>query len=129
MKIFTKQERNITILLVAFLIVGVLIRITKEKLFLDSSENLKLIAVSEEINSIYSAEFIADTVSTEITLVNINSADAVELTNLPGIGPALANRIIVDREQSGSYKNLEELSRVKGIGDKVLKKILPHITL
>ena len=49
--------------------------------------------------------------------VNINSATLEELDNLPGIGPALANRIIEYREENGKFKNIEDIQNVKGIGE------------
>ena len=51
-------------------------------------------------------------------LVNINTADVVLLQTLPGIGPVTAEKIVADREKSGNYTSLDELSRVSGIGPK-----------
>ncbi len=50
--------------------------------------------------------------------ININKANQEELTALPGIGEALANRIINYRQQHGSFKNVEEIRNVSGIGEK-----------
>ena len=49
--------------------------------------------------------------------VNINEASQAELETLPGIGPALASRIIEYREQNGKFNKIEDLQNVKGIGD------------
>ncbi len=48
--------------------------------------------------------------------VILNTATAEELSQLPGIGPALAARIVVDRRERGPYRSLEDLARVRGIG-------------
>lgn len=61
--------------------------------------------------------------------VNINTADQSQLELLPGIGPALAQRIIDDRTKRGVYQRIEDLDRVKGIGPKLLAKLRPNITL
>ncbi|CAN5744275.1 hypothetical protein BH11PLA1_BH11PLA1_07070 [soil metagenome] len=59
--------------------------------------------------------------------MDINRATAAELELLPGIGPALAARIIEDRAKNGAYKTTAQLDRVAGIGPKKLAKILPLI--
>lgn len=54
--------------------------------------------------------------------VDINSANADELTELPGIGPALAERI-VEYRQSRRFENASQLQRVDGIGPSTLENI------
>lgn len=54
--------------------------------------------------------------------VNINTADAATLAaELSGIGPALAEAIVADREQNGMFNAPEDLARVRGIGERVLE--------
>jgi competence protein ComEA len=54
--------------------------------------------------------------------VNINTADAAALAHeLSGVGPALAEAIIKDREQNGPFTSPESLSRVKGIGQRIIE--------
>ncbi len=48
--------------------------------------------------------------------LDINGADASALRTLPGIGPALARRIVADRESHGPFRISEDLLRVSGIG-------------
>ncbi len=48
--------------------------------------------------------------------VNVNEADSAALEALPGVGPALARRIVADRAAHGAYRSMTELSRVPGIG-------------
>lgn len=63
------------------------------------------------------------TVTTEPALVNINTATAEELDELPGVGPATAEAIITDREESGPFASIEDLMRVSGIGEKKFEKL------
>ncbi|MDD3333933.1 MAG: ComEA family DNA-binding protein [Eubacteriales bacterium] len=62
-------------------------------------------------------------VPTPAGAVNINAAGEDELCLLTGIGPALAQRIIDEREQNGPFAYAEDLTAVKGIGQKTLEKI------
>ena len=61
--------------------------------------------------------------------VNINTATAQELTTLPGIGQAKAEAIIQYREANGHFKSVEQLTEVKGIGDKILEKLKDEATV
>ncbi len=61
--------------------------------------------------------------------ININTAPAAELQKLPRIGPKIAQRIIDFRNQNGNFKNIEEIIKVRGIGEKVFKQIKDMITV
>ena len=61
--------------------------------------------------------------------VNLNSATAVQLQTLPGIGASTAQRILDYRQKNGAYKKIEELMNVKGIGEKSFLKLKPLITV
>ena len=53
----------------------------------------------------------------------MNTADAATLEQLPGIGPALAARIIDHREQVGPFGSLEDLDAVSGIGPAMMERL------
>lgn len=59
--------------------------------------------------------------------VNINTADKKLLTQLPGIGPVTADSILQYRKANGEFKSIDELTKVKGIGDKTLAKLKPYL--
>lgn len=58
-------------------------------------------------------------------LLRINSATQADLETLPGVGPALAGRIIDYRTQSGRIENCEQLDEVSGIGPALLEQLCP----
>ena len=60
-------------------------------------------------------------------VVNINTATVEQLQLLPGIGPALAERVVAFREANGPFKAIEELQAVKGIGEKALERLRPYL--
>lgn len=61
--------------------------------------------------------------------LNINLADAEQLTTLPGIGTARADAIIRYRLKNGPFKTVESLSDVPGIGSKIMEKIRSLVTI
>jgi competence protein ComEA len=61
--------------------------------------------------------------------VNLNTATAAELQNLPGIGEKTALRIIEYRQKKGPFKKIEELMNVQGIGEKSFLKLRSQITV
>lgn len=67
--------------------------------------------------------------STAGSLLDLNTATAAQLEHLPGIGPALAARIIADRQKHGLYTSVDQLDRVQGIGAKTLDKLRPYLTV
>lgn len=62
-------------------------------------------------------------------LINLNTADAAALDSLPGIGPALAERIIAWRTEHGGFQDVAELEEVSGIGPAVMAKVRELVTI
>ncbi|MFK4300690.1 competence protein ComEA [Paenibacillus sp. RC254] len=61
--------------------------------------------------------------------VNINTATAAELMELPGVGAKKAEAILSYRNQHGPFKRVSDLDHVKGIGAKMLAKMKPYVSL
>lgn len=61
--------------------------------------------------------------------IDINNATAEELDSLPSIGEVRAKAIIKWREENGGFKTIEDLDKVKGIGDTFMERLRPFITV
>lgn len=61
--------------------------------------------------------------------ISLNSAKTEDLQRIPGIGEAMAERIMDYRAQHGKFTQLEQLRNITGIGRKTFEKIVPYIKL
>ena len=61
--------------------------------------------------------------------VNLNTASVAQLETLPGIGKATAERILEYRTKNGSFKKVEDLMNVRGVGEKSFLKLKPLVTV
>ncbi len=73
--------------------------------------------------------FAAVGVAAEGAKIDLNKASAEELKTLDRIGEAVAQRIVEYREQNGPFATIEDLKKVKGIGDKVFDANKDRITV
>ncbi|AKM82454.1 MAG: competence protein ComEA, competence protein ComEA [Berkelbacteria bacterium GW2011_GWE1_39_12] len=70
----------------------------------------------------------ASVVQGESDKININTAALTDLDKIPSVGPVIAQRIIDYRNENGAFKTIEDLKKVKGIGEKTFEKISGSIT-
>jgi len=61
--------------------------------------------------------------------LDLNRADSSALVALPGIGPALAGRILAERARAGGFRRVDELDRVRGIGPQKLAQLRELVTV
>lgn len=66
---------------------------------------------------------------TSTSLININTADSAALEALPGVGPAIAGRIIEYRTAHGGFTTIDELEAVSGISARMVDEFRPYITV
>ena len=61
-------------------------------------------------------------------IIDLDVASATEIETLRGVGPALAARIVADRDSLGPFGSTDELQRVRGIGERLAAKLAPQVT-
>jgi competence protein ComEA len=61
--------------------------------------------------------------------LNLNTASDEQLQLLPGVGPAKSERILEYRQKNGKFRRVQDLRRVKGFGQKTLKKLAPYLAV
>lgn len=61
--------------------------------------------------------------------VNLNTATVEELQVIPGIGPAMAKRVVEYRAKVGKFTKIEDILNVKGIGEKMFQKMKDRLTV
>lgn len=59
--------------------------------------------------------------------VDLNTATVEDLVKVPGIGDALAQRIVEFRTKNGPFERVDDLLKVRGIGEKSIEKLRPHL--
>lgn len=64
-----------------------------------------------------------------VAKVNLNQAGLDELESIKGIGPALAERIMAHRKENGNFKTVEDLMKVKGIGQSKFDRIKDQLAV
>lgn len=89
----------------------------------------KVLVPPKEISSSALTSNPKQSISSHEEGININTAGESELDALPGIGPALAKRIIRYREEKGNFGSVEDLRQVPGIGDKKFADLKDLVTV
>lgn len=92
---------------------------------LESSVNLaRLVSDGEQIMVLDSSQIEASG-----GFISLNSASEAKLQELPGVGPAIAKKIVDHRSKIGSFSSVEQITEVAGIGSKLLEQIRDQLTL
>jgi comEA protein len=130
---FTPQEAKAIIFLIVILLIGSGVTLYKKyhpdfapELLLKENRNTekKVLEPAKSSN-------VPENISLKITdkKINLNRATLQELDSLPGIGEELGKRILAYRESKGNFSSIEELKKIKGIGQKTFEKLKNLVTI
>ncbi len=130
---FTPQETKAVIFLIVILLIGSGVTLYKKyhpdfapELLLKENRNTekKVLEPAKSSN-------VPENISLKITdkKINLNRATLQELDSLPGIGEELGKRILAYRESKGNFSSIEELKKIKGIGQKTFEKLKNLVTI
>jgi len=117
----TKQEKIVIWFLVGLLVLGLVVKFYKARA---ANVNLKVEKISAGPGKID-----VEKIAKEKGLIKINTAVAADFARLPGIGQALAQRIVDYRDKNGVFFVKEDLKKVRGIGEKKYEAIKDYITV
>lgn len=106
----THQERKVLIFIGILILIGSILRM------------LNLNAIREDLSFDRNKSVISENTGLS-KIVNINAATSEDLESISGIGKVIASRIIDYRNQFGPFDNLEDLKKIKGIGDKKIERL------
>jgi comEA protein len=126
----TRTERNVILFLTLTLMVGAAIRFYQERF--PSNRQFDYTSVDSAF-AVFQSKVGSDSIRAKEfapgQVIDLNSATKAELTNLPGVGDVLAERIIRQREEQGAFESISDLRKVKGISQKKFDKLKPLITV
>jgi competence protein ComEA len=121
MRSLSAQERGLLILIAAGLVaagIAMTLRVERPQPVVDVGP----ITLSD-------VRIVVPTFRSGSSLINVNTATAEELTRLPGIGDALATRIIIYRADHGPFASIDELAEVNGIGPQTVDRLRDRATV
>lgn len=131
MVVLTPAERRIAVLLVALLALGAVNDALDRRMALPltPADGALPAAAPPAVVPPAAPPSVPAAGSTPGPRLDLNRASVAELDQLPGIGPVIARRIVEQRERLGSFRSIEDLRAVRGIGPRLLERVRPHVRI
>ena len=123
----SRQEKSVLLFLAAVVLIGMAIGYLG-KILPSREDSLNISSQKIASSKVNSSTALATGASTAFR-VNLNKASLEELVGLPGIGEALAGRILDYRDTAGGFKSIEEIKKVKGIGESKFEAIKDRLSV
>lgn len=123
----SRQEKSVLLFLAAVVLIGMAIGYLGK--ILPSQENSANISSQKIAASKVNGSTSLTTIASTALRVNLNKASLDQLVGLPGIGEALAGRILDYRDTAGGFKSIEEIKKVKGIGESKFAAIKDRLSV
>lgn len=122
---FTQNEQRALLFLISTFVIGLGVQLYQKKF--QPFPSVSSVSFAQEEPALVVSSSQGETEVSPSFKFDLNHASADELEKIPGIGPALAQRILEWREAHGPFRQIEELLEVKGIGTKTLEKMRPFL--
>lgn len=125
---FTKNEQKVLLVLTLVFLGGVAVKAYKTYVVVEAKPPFDY-SRSDSVFTARSGTLRQDSTGPALLSkkINVNTATKKELMELPGIGEAMADRILLFRGEKGKIKHISELKNVRGIGEKKFQKLKPFI--
>jgi competence protein ComEA len=125
---FTKNEQKVFLFLSVVFLAGVAVKAYKAYITPPVRTAFNY-AASDSVFYARSGAATGDTAAVvqPPAVIDLNTATKDQLMSLPGIGETMAERIMLHRQEQGRFRRIDELRKVKGIGEKKFEKLKPHI--
>ena len=117
-----KKSSGYVLITIAIFFTGILLGA-----YIGRGSNTYFFTAAGSISTAVQADTPSTVPETHVGKININTATAEQLILLPGIGEVLAQRIIQDRQENGPFQCVEDLVRVKGIGENSFNALKDYI--
>jgi len=133
----TTAERHVLQFLVAGFVIGLGVKATRElvaspaKFDYSASDSTFQALSSAPLRASDPVEGIgeADAAPVESGPVHVNTAPKSRLMTLPGVGEVMAERIMLERQDNGPFRTIEDLQRVRGIGPRRIEQLRPLVII
>lgn len=125
----TQQEKIIIRFLLGALIVGVFIGYARRTWFKETITAARSVEIQQAgITAVVESRERSGTEHVSGP-INLNTATKSELMSLPGIGSKISERIMLFRQDHGNFQSIEDLTKVKGIGSKMLARFREKVII